>query len=127
MRLTGGSSVLLAPQRNNQSTASIEIFTHLTTPPKEWRGIRQLVVDRWTSYTNSEGKHQNARPHWAKHWWDLDVDGKSIQTYVKETAYYDAFKEFRETFSKITERRGSTVEESRARFDNELIGSLIFD
>lgn len=127
MRLTGGSSVLLAPQRSNQSTASIEIFTHLTTPPEEWRGIRQLVVDRWTSYTDREGKRQNARPHWAKHWFDLNVDGKPIETYIKEDAYLDAFKEFRETFSKITERRGSTVEESRTRFDNELMGRLVFD
>src|SRR4051812_3089958 len=108
MRLTGGSSVILAPQRNNESTASIEVFTTLNTPPEEWKSLRQLVVDRWTSYTDENGEFLNARPHWAKHWWDLDVRGKSIQTYAKETAYKESFAEFRNLFTKIVEERGGS-------------------
>ncbi|KAG8821670.1 hypothetical protein FRC17_009755 [Serendipita sp. 399] len=134
MRLTGGSSVLLAPQRGNQSTASIEVFTHPITPPEEWRQFRQLVVDRWTSYkdekdetTKATGGYFNARPHWAKHWWDLDVHGQPIQQYVKEVAYKEAFAEFREVYARILERRGSTVAETRNRFDMELMGKLIFE
>ncbi|KAG8798986.1 hypothetical protein FRC16_006131, partial [Serendipita sp. 398] len=127
MRLTGGSDVLLAPQRGNQSTASIEVFTHPITPPDEWRAFRQLVVDRWTSYKDETGAYFNARPHWAKHWWDLEVHGKPIQQHVKEVAYKQAFTEFREVHAQILSRRGTTVAETRRRFDMELMGRLIFE
>ena len=127
MRLTGGSSILLAPQRGNQSTASIEVFTTLITPPDEWKTFRQIVVDHWTSYKDDRGEYLNARPHWAKHWWDLEVRGQPIQTYVKDTAYKDAFAAFRAVFQKIVTNRGSTVEETRKMFDMELMGRLIFD
>lgn len=126
MRLTGGSSVLLAPQRHNTSTASIEVFTTLTTPPEQWRTFRQAVVDRWTSYKDDTGAFLNARPHWAKHWWDLEVRGRSIKDYVKEEAYKESFAEFRRVFTQIVEERGCTVQETRKRFDNDLIGSLVF-
>jgi hypothetical protein len=127
MRLTGGSSILLAPQRRNKSTASIEVFTTLTTPPEAWKSFRQLVVDRWTSYKDDKGEFLNARPHWAKHWWDLEVRGEPIQSYVKETAYKEAFAQFRALFTKIVEDRGGSVEDTRKMFNTELMGRLIFD
>jgi hypothetical protein len=127
MRLTGGSSILLAPQRRNESTASIEVFTTLTTPPDAWKSFRQLVVDRWTSYKDDKGEFLNARPHWAKHWWDLEVRGEPIQSYIKETAYKEAFAEFRALFTKIVEDRGGSVEDTRKMFNTELMGRLIFD
>jgi hypothetical protein len=127
MRLTGGSSTLLAPQRNNISTASVEVFTHLTTPADQWRSFRQMVVDRWTSYKDDNDTLLNARPHWAKHWWDLEVRGQPIAEYLKQSAYKEAFDEFKALFSTIVENRGSTVAQTRRRFDNELIGRLIFD
>jgi hypothetical protein len=127
MRLTGGSSTLLAPQRKNESTASIEVFTTLTTPPEAWKSFRQLVVDRWTSYKDDNGEFLNARPHWAKHWWDLEVRGESIQAYVKGMAYKEAFAEFRTVFTKIVEDRGGSVEDTRKMFNTELMGRLIFD
>lgn len=126
MRLTGGSSIILAPQRHNVSTASVEIFTHLTTPLDQWRNFRQLVVDRWTSYKDNDGKLLNARPHWAKHWWDLEVHGQPIREYLKQSAYREAFEEFRSVFSSIVERRGSTVEETRERFEMDVMGRLVF-
>jgi len=127
MRLTCGSSILLAPQRRNESTASIEVFTTLTTPPDAWKSFRQLMVDRWTSYKDDNGEFLNARPHWAKHWWDLEVRGESIQSYVKEIAYKEAFAEFRTSFTKIVEDRGGSVEDTRKMFNTELMGRLIFD
>ena len=127
MRLTGGSSILLAPQRGNESTASIEVFTTLTTPPDAWKSFRQLMVDHWTSYKDDKGEFLNARPHWAKHWWDLEVRGEPIQSYVKETAYKEAFTEFRALFTKIVESRGGSVEDTRKMFNTELMGRLIFD
>jgi hypothetical protein len=135
MRLTGGSSVLLAPQRHNKSTASVEVFTLLSTPPEEWRSFRQLVVDRWTSYKGTEstsdghnaGEFVNARPHWAKHWWDLEVRGEPIEKYLKEVAYRDSFEEFRNVLKTIVESRGGNVDETRKRFGTKLMERLIFE
>lgn len=150
--------MILAPQRHNTSTASVEVFTLLTTPPDEWRSFRQLVVDRWTSYkgtpssgsstsnldgngngnldanTNGngnagegEGEFINARPHWAKQWWDLEVRGEPIEKYLKEVAYRDAFEEFRRAFKAIVESRGGDVGETRERFGTGLMERLIFE
>jgi hypothetical protein len=127
MRLTGGSSTILAPQRHNQSTASIEVFTHLTTPPEIWKSFRQMVVDRWTSYKDENGAYFNARPHWAKQWWDLQVHDRPINEYLKDSAYKEAFAEFKQVIGQIMEKRGSTLEETRNRFDTQLMGQLIFD
>ena len=128
MRLTGGSDVLLAAQRGNTSTLSIEVFTILTTPPDDWRTFRQQVVDRWTSYKSpSTGEYINARPHWAKQWWDLEVRGKPIEEYLKDDAYKVAFGEFREAMEGIVTKRGGTVEEARSRFGNDLLERLIWN
>ena len=127
MRLTGGSDVLLAPQRGNtQGTASIEVLTTLTTPPDVWQKFRQTMADIWTSYKDEEGNYLNARPHWAKEWEGLKVRGKDIKQYLKEDAYKDAFPAFRQTFESIVTSRGGTVEETRARFGNALMNDLIF-
>ena len=115
MRLTGGSDTLLAAQRGNTSTISIEVFTILTTPEDDWRTFRQQVVDHWTSYRSpSIGEYINARPHWAKQWWDLEVRGKPIEEYLKDEAYKIAFAEFREAMEGIVAKRGGTVEEARS-------------
>jgi len=128
MRLTGGSDALLAAQRGNTSTLSIEVFTILTTPPDDWRTFRQQVVDYWTSYKSpSTGEYINARPHWAKQWWDLEVRGKPIEEYLKDEAYNVAFAEFREAMECIVTKRGGTVEEARLRFGNDLLERLIWN
>ena len=45
MRLTGGSDVLLAPQRGNDATAAIEVLTTLVTPAEDWQSFMQDVAD----------------------------------------------------------------------------------
>ncbi len=128
MRLTGGSNVVLAPQRGNEGTCSIEVLTSLVTPQDDWASFMQQVADKWTGYDikDEDGNELFPRPHWAKQWAGLQVHGKPVERYLKEDAYRDAFPEFRHMFQEIVTKRGSTVEETRARFGNAMMERLIF-
>ncbi|GJE93853.1 FAD-binding domain-containing protein [Phanerochaete sordida] len=128
MRLTGGSDVLLAPQRGNSATCAIEVLTTPITPAKQWATFMQTIADRWTSYDlrNEDGSVLHARPHWAKQWKGLTVHGKPVEQYLKEDAYADAFAEFRQVFKGIVERDHATVEETLKVFGNDLMVHLIF-
>ncbi|EJD43024.1 FAD-binding domain-containing protein [Auricularia subglabra TFB-10046 SS5] len=130
MRLTAGSDTLLAAQRGNGvlGTASLEVFTLLTTPVEEWRAFRQAVVDRWTSYgPGGDSGTSLARPHWNKQWSDLQVRGRDIKEYLREEAYKDAFSQFRDALEGILRRRGSSTQEVRERFGNKLMETLIWN
>ncbi|CCO34347.1 hypothetical protein BN14_08444 [Rhizoctonia solani AG-1 IB] len=127
MRLTGGSDVILAPQRGNKfGTTSIEVLTIPTTPKDEWHSFLQQIADAWTSYKDSTGTYLNSRPHWAKEWEGLIIRGQPIEQYLKETAYKDAFPEFRKVLEKIVEAQGTTVADTRDRFGNPLLERLLF-
>jgi hypothetical protein len=127
MRLTGSSDVLLAPQRGNTNgTISIEVLTTLTTKQEEWQSFLQLVTDKWTGYTDRDGNRLRARPHWAKQWADLMVDGMPVEKYFTDVVYKDAFQEFRTQFDAIVKKRGSSTEESLKRFSNYTMERLIF-
>ncbi|KAL5638994.1 hypothetical protein ACGC1H_003387 [Rhizoctonia solani] len=127
MRLTGGSNMILAPQRgNNLGTTSIEVLTLPTTPKDEWQSFLQQIADAWTSYTDSNGVPLNSRPHWAKEWAGLTIRGQPIEQYLKETAYKDAIPEFREMIGKIATAQGTTVTDMRNRFGNPLLERLLF-
>lgn len=68
MRITGGSGVVMAPQRGNSlGTVSIEILTLQNAVPL-WRDYAQEVLDLWMSYTDDDGKRIQTKPHWAKEW-----------------------------------------------------------
>lgn len=119
MRLTGGSDVLLAPQRGNTNgTVSIEVLTTLTTPKDDWASFLQLIADKWTSYKDENGSLLKAPPHWAKQWSGLKVNKKPVEQFFEEDAYKDAF---------VVDARGSTVKETRARFGNSTLERLIFE
>jgi hypothetical protein len=127
MRLMGGSDVILSPQRgNNYGTVSIEVLTHSGTPPNVWADFKQYITDKWTSYTDRDGKFIISRPHWAKEWTGLRVHGRPIEQYMREVAYRTAFPEFRHVFAGIVERRGSSVAETLRVFGNDTMTNLIF-
>lgn len=128
MRLTGGSDVLLAPQRGNAYTASIEVLTTLITPQDDWATFMQQIADKWTSYDirDDYGNVLYPRPHWAKQWAGLHVKGKSVERYFKEDAYKEAFAEFRTVFKSIVERNGGTIQDTLKVFGNDLMERLIF-
>ncbi|KAJ3559702.1 hypothetical protein NM688_g179 [Phlebia brevispora] len=131
MRLTGGSDVLLAPQRGNHvaGTASIEILSTLVTPKDTWASAMQQVADMWTSpeLKDEHGKAMYPRQHWAKQWEGVKVRDKDIKAYLKEDAYKEAFAEFRTDFEQIVTKRGSTVEQTLGMFGNALMRDLIFN
>ncbi|KAF8341453.1 uncharacterized protein EI90DRAFT_3034007 [Cantharellus anzutake] len=126
LRLTGGSEVLLAPQRGNATTCSIEVLTTLTTPQNDWDDFKQEIADIWTSYKGPDGQFLKSRPHWAKQWEGLKVHNQPIETYLKDV-YQDSFKTFRTVFEEILKRRNSSIEEVRARFGNDTLYRLIFE
>lgn len=129
MRLTGGSNVILAPQRGNTlGTISIELVTIITNDEakKRWSSFTQQTAHVWTSYTDSKGALLNSRPHWAKEWQGLTIRGQPVEQYLKHTAYKDAIPEFRATLEKIAAAQGTTVDEMRERFGNPLLERLFF-
>ena len=57
-----------ASQRGNKlGTCCIGVLT-LPSAVKLWPGYAQEVLDKWTSYTDAEGKPLRITPHWAKEW-----------------------------------------------------------
>lgn len=128
MRLTGGSNVLLAPQRGNtQGTVSIEVLTTLATEEDVWNKFRQDIAAKWTGYKDEDGHYLKARPHWAKQWEGLTIRGEPIEKYLKDDVYKEAFAEFRTAFNDIITRRNGSVAETRAMFGNAVLDKLIFD
>ena len=91
--------------------------------------MMQQMADHWTGYDvrDEQGRAMLPRPHWAKQWAGLTVKGKPIERYFKEDAYATAFGEFRDVFKGVVEKRGCTVEETRARFGNALMERLIWE
>ncbi|KAF8318789.1 hypothetical protein DL93DRAFT_2054313 [Clavulina sp. PMI_390] len=131
MRLTGGSDVLLAPQHGNDTadrfgTVSIEVLTTTTTDPELWKDFKQKIANTWTSYEDEKGVRVNARPHWAKEWEGININGQPIENYLR-TAYQDVLPQFREIFTRLATRDGNTLETTRARFGNELMSRFLFD
>lgn len=68
MRIMGGSEMTFAAQRGNKlGTCCIGVLT-LESAAKVWHPYVQEVLDKWTSYTDTEGKPLRIMPHWAKQW-----------------------------------------------------------
>ena len=63
MRIMGGSSVTMAPQRGNAAICSIEVLTpHAQS--KLWYPYAQEMLDTWMSYKDSQtGERLKTRPH----------------------------------------------------------------
>ncbi|KAG8719253.1 hypothetical protein FRC09_011421 [Ceratobasidium sp. 395] len=127
MRLSGGSNVIMAAQRDNDlGTISIEALTTTVTPNEIWQSYLQQLVDKWTSYKDSKGQFLTSRPHWAKEWKGLKVRGKPVETYLKETAYKEAIPEFRAALETIAKAQGTTVSDMRQMFGNAMIKRMFF-
>lgn len=67
MRITGGSNILMAPQRgNDHGTVAIEIGSIVDTVSEDdWHTFCQDVINMLTKLA-PEGK---VRPHWGKEWY----------------------------------------------------------
>ncbi|KAF8849957.1 hypothetical protein BDZ45DRAFT_662416 [Acephala macrosclerotiorum] len=125
MRFLGQSNLVLAPYHGNElGTLSIGV---LTIPDAvsdgEWNAFLQKVVDRWIVIADG----QNVRPHMAKEWDGLKIKGLDAREYLKEIAYKDQIKVFKEITVEIGTEQRWTVEEMKKRFSNELFDKMIFE
>lgn len=125
MRIMGGSDVILAPQRgNDHGTCSIEVLT-LHNANRIWPEFAQEVLDKWM--TTSQHYKLNTRPHWAKEWYTMEVNGKPWFNHLKNDVYKDAIAEFLSVLSDIGKEAGFTLEDLKARFSNDYFDRMFFD
>lgn len=127
MRIMGGSDVIMAPQRGNGplGTCSIEVLT-LHSASEIWTPFAQKVLDKWMSYTDTQGKQLNTRPHWAKEWKGFKIDGVDWATKLKNETYKNEIKEFNAVLDEIGKGKW-TRSDLKNRFSNEFFDDFFFD
>ncbi|KAF8208699.1 hypothetical protein K438DRAFT_1961273 [Mycena galopus ATCC 62051] len=126
MRIMGGSEVIMAPQRGNHlGTCAIEVLT-LESAKDLWLPYAEEILAKWMSYRDAQGRPLKTRPHWAKQWADLKVDGKPWVERMK-SEYKDEVVEFRKTLSDIGKAHGWTLADLKRRFSNDFFDSFYFE
>lgn len=126
MRVMGGSSILMAPQYGNAlGTCSIEVLTHCNTPMDEWNAFKQKLLDRWTSYRDSNGALLNARPHWAKEWQGLRIQGKPAAVYLQQHAYAAVIPPFKQTLEAVAAAGNVNATEMKQLFNNDTLAEIL--
>ncbi|KAK4119578.1 hypothetical protein N657DRAFT_707024 [Parathielavia appendiculata] len=129
MRITGGSEMLMAPQRGNGlGTCAIEVLT-LEAARELWLPYAEEVVDGWLRLRDSEGKRVKVRPHWAKQWMGLKVGeggGRQWAEQLKEE-YEKERREFLGVLGEIGKRHGWGLQDLRRRFGNEFLDWFYFE
>lgn len=126
LRIMGGSDVLMAPQKgNDHGTASIEVLTVPNAVPEQWEEFKQEVAEIWMGYEYN-GAKLNTRPHWAKEWQTLTVNGEPMAKYLKEHAYKDQVPLFKAELEGIGAKQGWTLADIQERFSNALWDDIIY-
>jgi hypothetical protein len=132
MRLTHDSNVHLAPQKGNQwGTCSIEVLTPLGVPNREWTSFMNGVYQRWAAIddqypaTDQDGNRVFLRPHWAKQWQELTIDGETGTDYFTNVLQDSQIKPFREGMRAIAEAGGYKLADMFARFGNTTINKFL--
>jgi hypothetical protein len=139
MRISGGSSVNLAPQfGNTHGTCSIEVLTPQNVDRDEWFGFMQEVADAWTNlkyddgkpihpFRNSKGQLLHVRPHWAKEWEGLRVHGKPIKDYLRQEAFKEQIVLFQDGLAAAAKSGGYTLKDAEnvfsTQFSREMFGA----
>ena len=140
MRITGGSSVNLAPQfgNNTHGTCSIEVLTPANVDKEEWLAFMQETTDSWMNlksedgdpihpFKNDDGQELYVRPHWAKEWEGLKVHGKPIKDYLRQEAYKDQIPLFRNGLAAAAKSGGYNLKDAEevfsTKFSQEMFGA----
>ena len=135
LRIMGGSDMLMAPQHGNTlGTASIEV---LTVPDAvtdgEWYGFCQKVYEKWAGCpTNAKGvgegiaANSKVRPHWAKEWTSLKMGGTEAKVFLREVAYRDEIRIFKDVLAEIGAKQGWGLADLKARFSNKTWDAIVF-
>ena len=104
MRIMAGSScVLMAPQRKNKWTCTIEVLTSMNVPKDEWINFITELNKRWLYnplIKQKEYKGNYCRPHWAKEWDTMTIKNMPAIEYVKNV-YSKEISTFRYTKKKL--------------------------
>lgn len=127
MRIMGDSNMVMAPQRGNTlGTCAIEVLT-LESARDIWKPYAEEVLARWLSYSDADGKPLRTRPHWAKQWDGLMVDGKPWAERMKVVDYRDERMEFKRLLVEIGKVDGWTLRDLKERFSNDFFDDFYFD
>jgi hypothetical protein len=92
----------------------------------EWAEFCQNVYNQWAEYgwkkTTSDGHKEVVlvRPHWAKEWDKLQMQGMDARKYLKTMAYRERIPEFKIRLVEIGKMQGWSVEDLQRRFSNKL-------
>ncbi|KAJ6509053.1 hypothetical protein C8R45DRAFT_463892 [Mycena sanguinolenta] len=125
MRIMGGSNIIMAPQKGNSlGTCAIEILT-LESAKELWLPYAEEVLAKWMSYRDAQGRPLKTRPHWAKQWCELKVDGKPWLDKLKKD-YKDEVEEFKRVLGAIGEGHGWTLADLKRRFSNDFFDEFYF-
>ena len=90
------------------------------------------MYDKWAQYglkkTTSDGHEEEVRvrPHWAKEWDMLQMQGMDARKYLKTVAYKERIVEFKDRLAEIGETQGWRVEDLQRRFSNDLWDEIMF-
>ncbi|GAB1316375.1 hypothetical protein MFIFM68171_06585 [Madurella fahalii] len=127
MRIMGGSDIVMAPQRGNTlGTCAIEVLT-LTAAEDLWIPYVEDVLSKWMSYTDADGKKLRTRPHLAKQWSGIEVDGKPWVDKMKNEDYVEERREFKTLLAEVGKKHGWTLQDLKKRFSNDFFDDFFFD
>ena len=125
MRVMGGSDVILAPQHGYPATCSIEVLTTTNTNETDWYQFMQDITDAWRNVRGSSGAQLGMRPHWAKQWNGLIVDGIPISLYLQATGYLQEIMEFKQHFQMLQSSWMVSLDEAQERFGNDTLNAVL--
>ena len=125
MRIMGGSDIIMAAQRGNPCTCSIEVLSTMVVPHEEWIILVEKIIGCWINYKDSENKPLAIRTHWAKEWHGLQFNGVDSNSFVRNS-YQEAIPIFRQLLTGIATAGGYTLDDIQKRFSNSLWDDIFF-
>jgi hypothetical protein len=132
MRIFGTSKVTMAPEYGYPATCSIEILSNMLLPERVWNQTMNKMWALWKNLKDCKGNPVVIRPHWGKEWENIvNPDGSKIMTTLKQS-YKNQITKFKKDIDAIGQLPQSseekwTLADSRKRFSNKLLDSLLFD
>jgi hypothetical protein len=134
MRIMGGSDMLMAPQRGNTHTCSIEVLTTQSVNAVKWRKFTEQVISEWMKITDSAGRPLSVRPRWGKEWDGLTITTPTghlpMRDYLQDV-YGPALAEFRQGLGAVAEAAGGDspiqLGDLRDTFSNEFFDGFVYD
>lgn len=120
MRVMNGSHIILAPQRGNKWTCSIEVLSLSSTPLGDWIFFCNRLIILW-QHLLDEHKLGDLKPHWAKE--------HEYLTFFKDSIPYNSCDYLRQVYAKeLTEFQRTREKENVDPFNlfvNDWFGALL--